>query len=94
VAVVFAPSPAQSEVLRHWRQEGQVLVREFSHRDFDEALRFVEKIAAAAQDYLRRPDMCICAFNRVRLIIANPHRAGITDAEVRLAAKVNAIVED
>jgi pterin-4a-carbinolamine dehydratase len=37
--------------------------------------------------------MCILQFNRVRLTIANPHHAGLTDAEVRLANKVNAIVE-
>ena len=36
--------------------------------------------------------MCISEFNRVRIIVANPHHAGITEAERRLAAKVDAVV--
>jgi 4a-hydroxytetrahydrobiopterin dehydratase len=93
VAIACEPDPVLFSALRHWRREGDTLVRELSFRDFDEALRFVERVAVAAEDYLRRPDMCILEFNRVRLTISNPHRAGLTDAEVRLAAKVNATVE-
>jgi 4a-hydroxytetrahydrobiopterin dehydratase len=93
VAVECSPDPVLFSALRHWRREGDTLVRELSFRDFDDALRFVERVAVAAEDYLRRPDMCILQFNRVRLTIANPHHAGLTDAEVRLANKVNAIVE-
>ena len=75
-----------------WRLVGQALVREFAFRDFDHGLAFVERIASGAEDHLRRPDICILDFNRVRLRIANPNRAGITQAELRLADKVNAVV--
>jgi hypothetical protein len=37
--------------------------------------------------------MCISEFNRVRLAIVNPHRAGITTAERRLMRKVDAIAD-
>ena len=76
-----------------WREEGDKLVRELTFRDFDEALRFLEQAAEAAEDYGRRPDMCIAHNNRVRLEIANPHHAGFTIAEVRLAQKVDAVIE-
>jgi 4a-hydroxytetrahydrobiopterin dehydratase len=75
-----------------WRRVDETLVRELAFRDFDEALAFVERVAAAGADHLRRPDMCILEFNRVRLTIRNPHRAGITEAERRLAAKVDAAI--
>jgi 4a-hydroxytetrahydrobiopterin dehydratase len=75
-----------------WRRVGQSLVRELSFRDFDEAFAFVQHVADQAVDYLRRPDICIFDFNRVRLTIANPHRAGLTEAELRLARKVDAIM--
>jgi 4a-hydroxytetrahydrobiopterin dehydratase len=78
---------------RGWRLAGESLVRELSFRDFDEAVAFVERVAAAAEDHLRRPDMCILDFNRVRLTITNPNHAGITQAELRLASKVDAIVD-
>lgn len=69
------------------------MVRDLEFRDFDEAVRFVEAVAAVAVDHLRRPDMCISEFNRVRLTIVNPHHAGITPAERRLMRKVDAIVD-
>ncbi len=72
---------------------GDSLVREFQFRDFSEALAFLERVAVAAEDYLRRPDMCIVEFNVVRLTITNPHRAGITAAELRLAEKVDLVVD-
>jgi 4a-hydroxytetrahydrobiopterin dehydratase len=75
-----------------WRRVGQSLVRELSFRDFDEAFAFVKRIADQAVDCLRRPDLCIFDFNRVRLTIANPHHAGLTEAELRLARKVDAII--
>jgi 4a-hydroxytetrahydrobiopterin dehydratase len=75
-----------------WRRVGQSLVRDLSFRDFDEAFAFVEHVAEEAVEYLRRPDICIFDFNRVRLTIANPHRAGLTEAELRLARKVDAIM--
>jgi 4a-hydroxytetrahydrobiopterin dehydratase len=77
-----------------WRQEGAALVRELSFRDFETAMRFMERVAEAAVDYERRPDMCVSEFNRVRLTIANLHHAPLTQAELRLAAKVDAIVDD
>ena len=72
-----------------WKIENDALVQELTMRDFDEAFRLVGRIAAAAEDHFRRPDMCISEFNRVRIVVANPHHAGITDAETRLAAKVD-----
>jgi pterin-4a-carbinolamine dehydratase len=73
-----------------WRRSGDALVRDVHLRDFESALRFVEDLAAAAVDYGRRPDMCITEFNRVRLMVANPHHAGFTQAELRLIEKVDA----
>ena len=42
-----------------WQQRDNTLVRELQLRDFDEALGFVEQIAARAEDYGRRPDVSI-----------------------------------
>jgi hypothetical protein len=47
-----------------------------------------------ADDYGRRPDMCISEFNHVRLSIANPHHAGFTLAETRLAEKADGVIEE
>jgi len=47
-----------------------------------------------AVDYLRRPDMCISEFNRVRLRVVNSHHAGLTEAELRLVAKTSAVIDE
>jgi pterin-4a-carbinolamine dehydratase len=75
-----------------WRRAGLSLVRELSFRDFEEAFAFATRVANEAVDYLRRPDICVFGFNRVRLTIANPRHAGLTEAEWRLARKVDAIL--
>jgi 4a-hydroxytetrahydrobiopterin dehydratase len=77
-----------------WRRVGESLTRELSFRDFDQAIAFVERVAASAEDHLRRPDICILEFNRVRLTLTNPHHAGVTPAELRLAEKVDQVIEE
>jgi 4a-hydroxytetrahydrobiopterin dehydratase len=95
VSVASFPDSARRRqpVPAGWRHVGQQLIRELSFRDFDEALAFVEQVAAVAEDHLRRPDLCILEFNRVRIVIANPKHAGVTAAELRLLAKVQALLE-
>ncbi len=77
-----------------WRRDGGALVCTIRMKDFEDALAFVERVAGAAVDYHRRPDMCIFGNNRVRLSIANLHHAGFTIAEIRLARKVDTILEE
>ena len=76
-----------------WRVDDEVLVRELKLRDFEQALRLIDRVAELANDYGRRPDMCVSEFNRVRLSIANLHHAGLTQAEIRLAGKVSAVID-
>ena len=77
-----------------WRRDGGALVRTMQMKDFEDALALVERVGAAAVDYRRRPDMCIFENNHVGLSIANLHHAGLTIAEIRLALKVDAILEE
>jgi pterin-4a-carbinolamine dehydratase len=77
-----------------WRRVGKTIVRDLSMRDFDEALRLVDRVGQLAVDYLRRPDMCISQFNHVRLKIVNHHHAGLTEAELRLMVKTSAVIDE
>lgn len=91
----MAAALAQRRLSGHpgWRRSGQALIRELSFRDFDEAMAFVEQVATVAEDHLRRPDICIFDFNRVQLTVANQRHGGITPAELRLAAKVDDLLD-
>jgi len=74
-----------------WRRQGDTLVREHAFRDYPEALQFLERVGLSAEDFFRHPDVAIIDGNRVRITIANPNHAGLTDAELRLAAKVDEV---
>jgi pterin-4a-carbinolamine dehydratase len=98
---VPGPEPLEDEELRRalvketgWKLRDGELVRELMMRDFEHAIRVLEEVAGCAVDYGRRPDMCISEFNHLRLSISNPHHAGFTAAELRLAAKVNVILDE
>jgi pterin-4a-carbinolamine dehydratase len=79
--------------MSEWRREGEALVRELEFRDYDEAKAFAEHIAEHVEDYHRHPVLTITD-NRVRIVVANLHHAGITRAEERLAAKVDAALAE
>jgi pterin-4a-carbinolamine dehydratase len=74
-----------------WREERGALVRELEFRDYDEARAFADFVAERVEDYHRHPDLAI-TLNRVRIVIANLHHAGVTLAEERLASKVDAVL--
>jgi pterin-4a-carbinolamine dehydratase len=80
-------------IVSGWHLRDGSLERDVQCRDFAEALGLVRQIAESAVDYGRRPDMCISEYSRVRLTVTNLHHAGITDAERRLAEKVDALIE-
>jgi pterin-4a-carbinolamine dehydratase len=88
-------TPELAEIIsahRSWRHEPNALAREFSFRDFDAAWAFLERAVRDIEDYDRRPDVYI-SLGHVKLTIRNPHHLDITLAELRLAAKVNSVVD-
>jgi 4a-hydroxytetrahydrobiopterin dehydratase len=93
--VPLAPSAVDRALadLPGWRRVGKTLVRELTMRDFDEALALVDRVGREGVDYQRPPDICITEFNHVRLKIFNLHHAGLTEAELRLAAKTSAVID-
>jgi 4a-hydroxytetrahydrobiopterin dehydratase len=76
-----------------WERDGDRLVRELAFRDYEEAKAFADYVAEHVDDYHRHPDLAI-TLNRVRIEIANLHHAGVTEAEERLARKVDAVLSE
>ena len=76
-----------------WRRQPNALRREFAFRDYDEAKDFADYVAEHVDDFHRHPDLAITR-NRVRVVIENLHHAGITRAEERLAAKIDAVLAE
>jgi pterin-4a-carbinolamine dehydratase len=90
---VTAPTSA---LPKGWEQHPLELVRELRFRDFDDAWTFVASIAERAVDFGRRPNVHLQSHptTQLRLVVHNVNHAGLTEAEYRLAAKVEAAIEE
>jgi pterin-4a-carbinolamine dehydratase len=89
---VSAPTSA---LPKGWEQHPLELVRELRFRDFRAGWSFVDSIADRAVDFGRRPDVHLQSHPTtvLRLVVHNVNHVGLTEAEFRLAAKVELAIE-
>lgn len=74
-----------------WRREGDALVREYVvDGGFSDAVAFVGRIAAAADEADHHPDVAI-SWNRVTLTWTTHSAGGITEKDVAMARRSDAI---
>ena len=73
-----------------WTLKDGAIEREFTLKDFREAMALVNAVAdiATAQDH--HPDICI-AYNKVRLVLATHKIGGLSRNDFILAAKIDRI---
>lgn len=73
-----------------WRREGSALVKSVRLADFAEALVFVNRVGALAEERNHHPDMSI-SWNQVTLTLTTHSAGGLTGADLELAAAIDAI---
>jgi 4a-hydroxytetrahydrobiopterin dehydratase len=74
-----------------WRQEGESLVRDYKFKDFAEAIGFVNRVAAAAEEANHHPDILIHGWNKVRLTLSTHSEGKVTQADHDLAAGIDGL---
>jgi 4a-hydroxytetrahydrobiopterin dehydratase len=80
------------EKLNGWNLEGnmRILTKEFIFEDFAAAMRFVNEIAAIAEEQEHHPDIMI-AYKRVRLSLTTHDENGLTNKDFELAEAIDEI---
>lgn len=73
-----------------WRHEGMAIVKEFELRDFVGSVGFVNALTGPAEEMGHHPDLVI-SWNRVTVSLSTHSEGGITDADFRLAAAIDAL---
>jgi len=73
-----------------WHLDGGKLVRDWSFKDFVEAMLFVNRIAALAEQAGHHPDIDI-RYNKVRLGLVTHDAGGLTGKDFDLAGKANTL---
>jgi len=76
--------------LAGWKIEAGELVKQFSFKDFSEALKFVNRVGEAAESAGHHPDIDI-RWNRVKLALVTHDAGGLTDKDFDLATVANAL---
>ncbi len=84
---------AVEEKLKHltdWKRDGKEIVREFSFKDFVQALQFVNAVGEKAEAANHHPDIDI-RYNKVKLALVSHDAGGLTERDFKLAKAVNEI---
>lgn len=71
-----------------WSLSGREIRREFKLKDFRQAMEFVNKVAAIADEQDHHPDIHI-SYNRVSLVLTTHRIGGLSMNDFILAARIN-----
>lgn len=73
-----------------WTAEGNALARTFTFPDHIAAMGFVVRVAMAAEAMDHHPDLRI-VYSKVEIRLSSHDAGGVTERDVRLAQKINAL---
>ena|SRR3990172_5998505 len=73
-----------------WELDGKWIIKEFQFKNFIEAIKFVNRAAAVAEEEGHHPDIHI-HYNRVRFDIWTHAINGLSENDFILAAKIDAL---
>ena len=79
------------EGLKDWRADGGEIVREWKLEDFAQALDFVQRVGALAEQANHHPDILLHGWNKVRLTLSTHSQGGLTQADFGLAAQIDGL---
>ncbi|HVM40797.1 MAG TPA: 4a-hydroxytetrahydrobiopterin dehydratase [Acidimicrobiia bacterium] len=76
-----------------WAREGDAIRREYDFDGFPAAVRFVNRVADAAEAANHHPDIDI-RYNRVALTLSTHSEGGITEKDLALASEADRLAAD
>ena len=71
-----------------WAMQGESISRTFIHRDFNESMGFVNRVALAAEVANHHPDIDI-RWNKVKLVLSTHEQGALTEQDTALAAQID-----
>lgn len=77
---------ARLSALPDWTMENDAIQKTFTFTDFAQAMRFVNRLADAAEAADHHPDLDI-RYNKVRVVLTTHDSGGLTENDFALARK-------
>lgn len=79
------------QTLSGWTRIGAHIERNYEVSNFDRALALVNEIAGIARELDHHPDIFLHDYNQVRITSTTHSAKGITDNDIELATRINAL---
>jgi 4a-hydroxytetrahydrobiopterin dehydratase len=73
-----------------WSRGENSIIADYSFRDFNDALVFVNSVAQAAEQMNHHPDIDI-RYNKVRMLLTSHDSGGVTRRDTRMAKMISEI---
>ncbi len=77
--------------LEDWNLDGKEIKKEYELKDFSEALKFVNRVGAFAEEMDHHPDIFMHSWNKVKISISTHSEGGVTNKDFQLAEKIEVI---
>jgi 4a-hydroxytetrahydrobiopterin dehydratase len=74
-----------------WTRDGNALTKTYTFKGFKGAIAFVKRVAEAANTANHHPDIHLEAYKTVRVVLTTHVAHGLTDADVDLAKRIDAV---
>lgn len=74
-----------------WNRDGSAITKTFTFKGFKGAMAFVNRVADAANAANHHPDIHLEAYKAVRIVLTTHIAHGLTDADVDLAKRIDAV---
>jgi 4a-hydroxytetrahydrobiopterin dehydratase len=82
---------AQALADSSWERDGDAIVREREFDDFAAAIRYVNRVADAAEAANHHPDILVHGWNKVRLTLTTHDQGGITQSDLDMARTLDQV---
>ena len=74
--------------LEGWQLKGNEIAKTYTHKDFVDAMAFVNKVAILAEKADHHPDILV-KYNKVTLNLSTHSQGGVTDNDINLAKNID-----
>jgi 4a-hydroxytetrahydrobiopterin dehydratase len=74
-----------------WTRDGNALTKTYTFKGFKGAMAFANRVADAANTANHHPDIHVEDYKKVRIVLTTHVARAITDADVELAKKIDAV---
>jgi 4a-hydroxytetrahydrobiopterin dehydratase len=76
-----------------WTREGETLTKTFRMKGWKDAIAFVDRIAKAADELNHHPDIHVEGYRNVRITTTTHATKKLSDADVELARRIDALFQ-